>query len=366
MTHLHEPITLRGLTVPNRIWLAPMCQYSAVDGVPCDWHLAHYGARAVGRFGLIIAESTGVVPEGRISPACTGLWNDAQESAWSEIVDFVHSQGSKMGVQLNHAGRKASTVPARPDATTYATQTVPVEHGGWETVAPSPVAADNQLDPRELNRDEIRELPELFAASAERAVRAGFDTVELHAAHGYLLHQFLSPISNKREDSWGGSFEDRTRLMRLVATAVRNAIPEDMPLLVRLSATDWHPEIPSWDVEQTVTLVRMLRESGVDFIDVTTGGLVAAKVPVAPNYQVRFAEQIRKEAGVPVGAVGKITSPEQAEAILAEKRADVVLLGREALRDPNFPLRAAHELGGSSADVTFPPQYARAAWPTLR
>lgn len=366
MTHLHEPITLRGLTVPNRIWLAPMCQYSAVDGVPNDWHLAHYGARAVGRFGLIIAESTAVVPEGRISPACTGLWNDAQVDAWSKIVDFVHSQGSTMGVQLNHAGRKASTVPARPDATAYSTQTVPVEHGGWETVAPSPIAADDQLDPRELNRDEIRELPELFAAAAERAVRAGFDTVELHAAHGYLLHQFLSPISNKREDSWGGSFEDRTRLIRLVATAVRNAIPEDMPLLVRLSATDWLPEVASWDAEQTVTLVKLLREAGVDFIDVTTGGLVGATIPVAPNYQVRFAEQIKRETGAPVGAVGKITSPEQAEAILAEGRADVVLVGREALRDPNFPLRAAHELGGSSADVAFPPQYARAAWRNLR
>lgn len=366
MTHLHEPITLRGLTVPNRIWLAPMCQYSAVDGVPNDWHLAHYGARAVGRFGLIIAESTAVVPEGRISPACTGLWNDEQEAAWSRIVDFVHSQGSKMGVQLNHAGRKASTVPARPDATTYETQTVPVEHGGWETVAPSPVAADNQLDPRELTREEIRELPEAFAASAERAVRAGFDTVEIHAAHGYLLHQFLSPIANKREDSWGGSFDDRTRLIRLVATAVRTAIPDDMPLLVRISATDWREGEASWDAEQTVTLVSLLRETGVDFIDVTSGGVAAAKIPVGPNYQVRFAEQIREETGAPTGAVGMITSPHQAEAIVAEQRADVVLLGREALRDPNFPLRAAHELGGSSADVEFPPQYARAAWRTLR
>lgn len=368
MTNLHQPLTLRGLEIPNRIWLPPMCQYHCIsgDGVPEGWHFAHYGARAVGGFGLLIAESTGVTPAGRISPACTGLWNDEQEKAWAEIVDFVHSQGAKMGVQLNHAGRKASTVPALPGQPDYGSRTIPEEHGGWRPVAPSPIAGPGMATPQELDRDEIRALPEHFAAAARRAVRAGFDLVEIHAAHGYLLHQFLSPLSNRRDDSWGGSFHDRTRLLSLVVTAVRAAIPEDMPLLVRLSATDWVDEEAAWDLDQTVTLAQELKTSGVDLIDVTSGGLVPAEIPVGPNYQVRFAEEIRRRAGIAVAAVGMITSPQQAEAIIAEDRADAVLIGREALRDPNFPLRAAHELGVAREKIAWPDSYHRGAWPDPR
>lgn len=368
MTNLHQPLTLRGLEIANRIWLPPMCQYHCTnrDGVPEGWHFAHYGARAVGGFGLLIAESTGVTPEGRISPACTGLWNDEQEKAWAEIVAFVHSQGAKMGVQLNHAGRKSSTVPALPSQPDYGSQTIPEEHGGWRPVAPSPVAGPNMATPKELDRDEIRALPEHFAAAARRAVRAGFDLVEIHAAHGYLLHQFLSPLTNHREDSWGGSFHDRTRLLSLVVTAVRGVIPDDMPLLVRLSATDWVDDEPAWDLEQTVTLAQELKTAGVDLIDVTSGGLVPAEIPVGPNYQVRFAEEIRRRADVPTAAVGMITSPQQAEAIIAEDRADAVLVGREALRDPNFPLRTAHELGVAREKIAYPDSYHRGAWPDPR
>lgn len=364
MTHLHQPITLRGLEIANRIWLPPMCQYHCTnqDGVPEDWHFVHYGARAVGGFGLVIAESTAVTPEGRISPACTGLWNDEQEAAWAKIVDFAHSQGTKMGIQLNHAGRKASTVPWLPGQPDYGSDTVPEEHGGWQPVAPSPLPGPNMATPRELNRDEIRALPEHFAQAAQRAVRAGFDVIEIHGAHGYLLHQFLSPVSNKREDSWGGSFHDRTRLISLVVTAVRGVIPEDMPLLVRLSATDWVSDEPSWDLDQTATLAVELQTAGADLIDVTSGGLVPAKIPVAPNYQVRFAEEIRDRTGIPTAAVGLITSPAQAEAIIAEDRADAVLIGREGLRDPHFPLRAAHELGLRHEKIAYPDSYHRGAW----
>lgn len=362
MTRLHDPITLRGLEIPNRIWLSPMCQYSAVDGLPNQWHATHYGARAVGGFGLLIAEATGIVPEGRISPKCTGLWNDEQQEAWAGIVDFVHDQGSKMGIQLQHAGRKASTVPMLPDQVEYETETIPVEHGGWQAVGPSPIAADNQLAPRELDRDEIRAIPDQFAAAARRAVEAGFDTVQLHAGHGYLLHQFLSPLSNSRTDSWGGSFDNRTRLIRLVATAVRAAIPEEMPLMARITATDWISDKPSWDADQTVTLVKLLKEAGVDFIDVTTGGLVNAEIPVGPNYQVKFAEKIKREAGIPTSAVGLITEPWQAEAIVMENRADAVCLGREALRNSMWPAFAAREFGRSAARIDFPPQYFRALW----
>lgn len=364
MTSLLEPLTLRGLTTKNRIWLPPMCQYHCTnsDGVPEAWHQVHYGARAIGGFGMIIAESTGVTAEGRISPLCTGLWNDEQESAWAGIVDFVHTQGAKMAIQLNHAGRKSSTVPNLPDQPTYASETVPESAGGWQPVAPSEIPGDGMAAPHMMTREEIFDLPEHFAAAAERAVRAGFDAIEIHGAHGYLLHQFLSPISNQRTDSWGGSFGDRTRLIRLVATAVRAVIPEEMPLIMRLSATDWIDDEPSWDLDQTVTLVGLLEEAGVDLVNVSTGGLVSAPIPVAPNYQVRFAEEIRRRTGVPTAAVGLITEPSQAEAIVAEGRADVVLIGREALRDPNWPLRAEDTLGGKKAQVEMPASYHRAAW----
>lgn len=364
MNHVLEPFTLRGMTTKNRIWLPPMCQYHCfnLDGVPEAWHFAHYGARAIGGFGLITAESTGIVPEGRISPKCTGLWNDEQEAAWAKIVDFAHTQGTKMSIQLNHAGRKASTVAARPGEELFDTQTIPEDRGGWQPVAPSPIAGDNMAVPREMDRDEIRELPDHFAAAARRAVRAGFDAVEIHGAHGYLLHQFLSPISNERTDSWGGSFDNRTRLIRLVTTAVRTAVGDEIPVIVRLSATDWIDDRSSWDLDQTITLASLLKDAGADFISVTSGGITSAYMPMGPNYQVRFADEIRKHTEVPTGAVGLITEPAQAEAIVAEGRADTVLIGRAALRDPQWPLRAAHELGVGRHDIDYPGSYVRGAW----
>ncbi|NLF90886.1 MAG: NADH:flavin oxidoreductase/NADH oxidase [Corynebacterium marinum] len=363
MTSLFSPLRLRDLEIRNRVWLPPMCQYHAfdADGTPEDWHTVHYGARAAGGFGLIIAESTGVVPEGRISPLCTGLWNDRQEEAWARIVRFAHSQGAKMGIQLNHAGRKASTVPARPGQKPVDdTGTIPVSHGGWVALGPSAVANDGLAVPREMTPAEIQAVPGQFAASAERAVRAGFDTVEIHGAHGYLLHQFLTPLANHRTDEWGGSFDNRTRLIRRVAAAVRAAIPEGMPLIVRLSATDWIDG--AWDLAQTVSLAGLLRDEGVDLIDVTTGGAARADIPVGPGYQVPFAAEIRRGAGIPTAAVGLITEPQQAQEILDESLADAVLIGRAALLDAAWPLRAAHELGLRREEIPYPGSYARASF----
>lgn len=353
---MNESLTLRGLEIPNRMWLPPMCQYSAVDGVPTDWHKVHYGARAVGGFGLVIVESTGVVPEGRISPRCLGLWNDEQRDEFTVVVDFIHSQGSRAGIQLNHAGRKSSTYPPLPGEDHG---TVPLNEGGWHPVGPSPVAFPGLAVPNELDRDEIRALPDHFAAAARRAVDAGFDVIEIHAAHGYLLHQFLSPLSNQRTDSWGGSYENRTRLLKLVITAVRTAIPDNMPLFVRISATDWITDEPAWTLEQSITLASELESAGVDLVDVSTGANAPADIPVGPNYQVRFAEAIRRKAGVPTSAVGMITEPAQAEAIVAEGRADAVMIGREALRYPQWPLRAQHAL---HVEPEMPAQYNRAGW----
>ncbi|QGU05858.1 NADH:flavin oxidoreductase/NADH oxidase [Corynebacterium comes] len=361
MTSLFTSLRLRDLEIPNRVWLPPMCQYHAfdADGTPEDWHMVHYGARAAGGFGLIIAESTGVVPEGRISPLCTGLWNDRQEEAWARIVRFAHSQGSKIGIQLNHAGRKASTVPARPgQKPVNDTDTIPVGHGGWVAIAPSAIANDGLAVPREMTAAEIEAIPGQFAASAERAVRAGFDTIEIHGAHGYLLHQFLTPLANHRTDEWGGSFENRTRLILQVVDAVRKVIPEGMPMIVRLSATDWIEG--AWDLEQTISLAGLLREEGADLIDVTTGGAAKATIPVGPGYQVRFAAEIRRRAGIPTAAVGMITDPEQAEQILDDSLADAVLIGRAALRDAAWPLRAAHELGIDREKIPYPGSYWRA------
>lgn len=363
MTSLFEPIRIRDLEIRNRMWLPPMCQYHAfdADGTPEDWHTVHYGARAAGGFGMIIAESTGITSEGRISPLCTGLWNDRQEQAWARIVQFAHSQGAKMGIQLNHAGRKASTVPARPGQKPVDdTDTLPVGHGGWEIVGPSAVANDGLAVPRELTIAEIEALPGQFAASAERAVRAGFDTIEIHGAHGYLLHQFLTPLANQRTDDWGGSFDNRTRLIRTVVRAVREVIPTGMPLLMRLSATDWIDG--AWDLDQTVALAELLKEDGVDLIDVTTGGAAPAEIPVGPGYQVRFAEEIRERAGIPTAAVGMITESGQAQDIVTGSLADAVLIGRAALRDASWPLRTAHELGRTREEIPYPGSYWRAAW----
>ncbi|QNN54294.1 NADH:flavin oxidoreductase/NADH oxidase [Nocardioides mesophilus] len=354
MTHLFSPVHLRDTTVRNRVWVAPMCQYSAVDGVPNDWHLVHLGSFARGGAGLVLTEATAVSPEGRISPVDTGIWNDAQRDAWVPIVEFVHGQGAVAGIQLAHAGRKASTRPPFEGR-----GVVPVEEGGWETVAPSAVEYPGLAVPRALSIAEIDQVVDDFVAAARRSIEAGFDVLEIHAAHGYLLHQFLSPLSNRRQDEYGGPLAGRSRLLLRVVEAVRAAVPAMTPLLVRLSATDWVEG--GWTPEESVALARLLREAGVDLVDVSSGGNAPAEIPVGPGYQVAFARQIREEAGIPTGAVGLITEPKQAEEVLADGAADVVLLARALLRDPHWALRAAHELGVRVGEgVDWPKQYLRA------
>ncbi len=355
MSALFEPFTLRSLTTRNRVWLAPMCQYSCVDGMPNDWHLVHLGARAVGGFGLLFTEASAVLPEGRISPEDAGIWNDAQAEAWARVVDFVHDQGAAIGVQLAHAGRKASTY--RPWAETSGS--VAADAGGWTAVAPSAVPFEGYADPVALTTTEIAAVVTAFADAARRAVGAGFDTVELHAAHGYLLHQFLSPLSNHRDDQYGGSFDARVRLVLETVDAVRSAIPEEMPLVVRISGTDWIEG--GWDLEQSTRLAALLREHGVDLVDVSSGGNAAASIPVGPGYQVPLAAGVRT-SGIATGAVGLVTEPDQAEAIVADGEADVVLLARAALREPSWPLRAAHVLGVPDDEAAWPDQYARGVW----
>ncbi|WP_210508628.1 NADH:flavin oxidoreductase/NADH oxidase [Naasia sp. SYSU D00057] len=354
---LFTPLTLRGVTARNRIWVAPMCQYSVDrhDGVPTEWHLVHLGSLARGGAGGVIVEATAVVPEGRITPEDTGLWNDEQAEAWRPIVRFLHGQGAVAGIQLAHAGRKASTW--RPWAPVSGS--VPLDQGGWPTVAPSAVAFDGYAEPSALDAAGIDAVVDAFAAATRRAVEAGFDLVEVHAAHGYLLHQFLSPLSNFREDEYGGSLENRARLLLRVVRAVREAAGADAPVLVRFSGTDWAHG--GWTVEDTAAVADWCREAGADLFDVSSAGLVpGVDIPVGPGYQVHLAEHVREAIESPVGAVGLITDPHQAEEIVASGRADVVLLARELLRDPHFPLRAAHELG-AQLDY-WPPQYLRARW----
>lgn len=358
MTSLFDPITLQELTLGNRIWLSPMCQYSVdrQDGVPTDWHLVHLGSRAALGYGLILTEATAVTPEGRISPQDTGLWNDEQVSAWRRIVDFVHGQGTAIGVQLAHAGRKASTY-----APWLGQNSVPAPEGGWPTVAPSAVAFGDYARPTALTQAQIADLVGSFADAARRADQAGFDVVEVHAAHGYLLHQFLSPLANTRTDQYGGSFDNRVRLLLAVVDAVRAAWPAGKPLLVRISATDWIDG--GWSVAESTELAGRLREHGVDLIDTSSGGLdPAQEIAVGPGYQVSFARDVRTKGAVATGAVGLITEPAQAQAILDEGSADVVLLARAALREPAWPLRAAHELGVPRDEAPYPPQYVRGAW----
>lgn len=355
MTLLFSPLTLRGTTFANRAWLAPMCQYSAVDGSPNDWHLVHLGARAAGGFGLLIAEATAVVPEGRISPQDTGLWHDLHIAEWRRITDFVHERGTLVGVQLAHAGRKASTFSPFAGGR----GSVPVDEGGWATVGPSATAFPGLATPRALTVDEIASIPAAFAAAARRADDAGFDVVELHAAHGYLLHQFLSPLSNERDDEYGGSLENRARLLVETTDAVRAAWPDHKPLFVRLSATDWVEG--GLTVEDVALVAKELGGHGVDLVDVSTGGNAPAQIPVGPGYQVPAAHEVRATSGLPVAAVGLLTDPAQAEAVLVDGSADAILLGREGLRDPSWPLRAAHELGVAD-DAAWQPQYLRATW----
>lgn len=352
---LLEPLTLRGLEIPNRVWASPMCQYSADGhGTPVDWHLVHLGQLALGGAGLVLTEATSVEPDGRISPDDTGLWHDGHVEAWEPITRFVRAQGARVGVQLAHAGRKASTA-----APWMGGGIVPPGAGGWETLGPSPVAFGDLPAPREMTGADLARVTAAFAAAAGRAVAAGFEVVEIHAAHGYLLHQFLSPVSNRRTDEYGGSFEGRTRWPLEVIDAVRAAWPEDRPLLVRVSATDWAPEgTDGWTLDDTVAFAAVLRERGVDLVDCSSGGsLPDARIPVGPGYQVPFAEAVRAKAGLPTGAVGMITDAAQAEAIVADGRADAVLLARQLLRDPAWPRTAAAELGGS---IRWPVQYQRA------
>jgi 2,4-dienoyl-CoA reductase-like NADH-dependent reductase (Old Yellow Enzyme family) len=335
-TLLHTPLKLRDLEVSNRWIMAPMCQYSAVDGLVQNWHRHHYVERSYGGVGLIVVEATAVQARGRISPADLGLWNDVQRDAFRALVEEVHAGGAKIGVQLAHAGRKASTfVPWEGSGA------VPREMGGWTVVAPSEGAFDPTYpEPVALDKAEIDALVADFASAARRAVEAGFDTVEIHGAHGYLLHQFLSPLTNKRTDAYGGSAENRFRLILEVTRAVRKVLPTGMPLMVRLSATDWVEG--GWDVDQSVTLVKLLKAEGVDFVDISSGGVVpGVKIPVGPGYQVPLAARIRREGGLPTGAVGLITEAAQADSILTAGDADAVLVGRLLLRDPHYPNKSA-------------------------
>ncbi|SDQ80878.1 NADH:flavin oxidoreductase/NADH oxidase [Microbacterium sp. cf332] len=352
MSQLFSPLTVRAVEVRNRLWVAPMCQYSAREGVPNDWHLVHLAQFASGGAGLVMAEATAVVPEGRITPDDTGIWNDEQRDAWRPIVTAIHDRGAVAAIQLAHAGRKASTYP--PFAPSRGT--VPAEEGGWRPLAPSAVAFDGYTRPDELDAAQIDALVDAFADGARRSVEAGFDVLEIHAAHGYLLHEFLSPLSNQRTDAYGGSLENRARLLLRIVESVRAAAP-DAPLFVRFSATDWADG--GWDVADTATVSTWARERGADLVDVSSGGLVAHQsITTGPGYQVPFAREIRRATGLPTSAVGEITSGTQAEDILAAGDADAIMAGREWLRDPHFGLRAADELGEDA--TIWPPQYVRA------
>jgi 2,4-dienoyl-CoA reductase-like NADH-dependent reductase (Old Yellow Enzyme family) len=353
MPGLFDPLAIRDLKFANRVFVSPMCQYSSRDGYANDWHFVHLGSRAVGGAGLVMTEATAVLPEGRISPQDLGIWDDRHMEMLGRIVSFIHEQGSIAGMQLAHAGRKAST--SRPweghDA-------VPVSKGGWrKVVAPSALPfSDTYPMPQALTLDGIQEVVAAFAAAARRACQVGFRVIEIHAAHGYLIHEFLSPLSNRREDDYGGSFENRTRLCREIVAAVRSAWPKELPLFLRISATDWVDT--GWNIKESVSLAGELKELGVDLIDCSSGGNVPhATIPVGPGYQTAFAERIRREAEIMTGAVGMITSPVQADHIIQTGQADAVIMAREFLRNPYWPLQAAREL---DQPIAWPVQYLRA------
>ena len=353
MPTLFDPFTTRGLVLPHRIIVSPMCEYSSVDGFATDWHLVHLGSRAVGGAALVITEATAVTAEGRISPYDLGIYKDAHVEMLQRIIGFIHGQGSAAGMQLAHAGRKAST--ARPWEGGSA---VAEPEGGWIPVAPGSEPFSKTFPiPRALETEEIRGIVDAFRDAAIRARDAGFDMLELHGAHGYLIHEFLSPITNKRTDRYGGSFENRIRLCVEVTDAVREVWPEHSPLWLRISATDWVPG--GWDVDEAVELARRVREHGVDLIDCSSGGLALnQQIRLGPGYQVPFAERIRREAHIATGAVGLITTAQQADEIIRQEKADCVLLAREMLRDPYFPLHAAQQLG---VKLPWPAQYLRVA-----
>lgn len=352
MSSLFTSLTIRDVELKNRIAVSPMCQYSSVDGMPTDWHLVHLGTRAVGGAGLVMMEATAVSPEGRISPDDAGIWSDKHAEAYKRITSFINSQNSIPGIQLAHAGRKASTYsPWKGNGR------VDFEEGGWQTMAPSAIPfTDNYPQPEEMTLNDIRMVIQQFKDAALRALKAGFKLIELHMAHGYLVHEFLSPLSNHRKDEYGGSLENRCRFALEIAETVRNSILAGVPLFVRISALDWKEH--GWDADQSVVLASRLKEAGVDLIDCSSGGNVMdAKIQAGPGYQVPFAEKIKKETRIMTGAVGFITSPAQAETIIRTGQADIVLLAKEMLRDPYWPLHAAKEL---KAEINWPKQYLRA------
>jgi 2,4-dienoyl-CoA reductase-like NADH-dependent reductase (Old Yellow Enzyme family) len=352
MSRLFSPLTLRGVTFKNRIFVSPMCQYSCREAIPTDWHLVHLGSRAVGGAAMVMAEATAVAPEGRISPFDTGLWSDRQTDAFKPVTAFIKAQGCVAGIQLAHAGRKAST-----DAPWRQGRTLPGDAGGWQPLAPSALPfSENSPVPREMSAADIEAVVDQFETAATRALEAGFEVLELHMAHGYLLHEFLSPLSNRRPDAFGGSLDNRMRLPLQVAQAARRRWPEALPLFVRISCTDWVDG--GWDLAQSLTLCRKLKQIGVDLIDCSSAALVPhAEIPAGPGFQVPFAQAIRSGAQIASGAVGLITDPAQAEQIVATGQADAVLLARAMLRDPYWPLHAARAL---RAQITWPVQYERA------
>ena len=354
MTHkLFSPWTLRSVTVPNRICVAPMCQYSTPDGVAGDWHMVHLGSRAVGGAGLVMAEAASISPEGRISPRDLGIWTDAQAQALAPIVAFMKAHGAVAAIQIAHAGRKASTQPPFLGGHTIAPDT----EGGWKPLGPSALPfSHSHTPPHAMDAQDLEKVRKDFVTAAQRALTAGFQVLELHMAHGYLLHSFLSPVSNQRTDNYGGSLENRMRLALEITAAVRAVWPEDLPLWVRISATDWVPS--GWDLEQSVVLSKALKDRGVDVIDCSSGGMTPdAIIPAGPGFQTPFASTIRQKVGIPTVAVGLITEAIQAEHLLVTEQADAVALARELLRNPYWPLHAAQKLG---VDLTWPVQYDRA------
>lgn len=352
MTSLFTPLKIKDITFSNRIAVSPMCQYSAVDGFANDWHLVHLGSRAVGGAGLVISEATAISPEGRISPQDLGIWKDEHIAGLRKITDFIHAQGSVAGIQLAHAGRKASTT-----APWMQKHTLSEDEGGWKTVAPSAVAFSTTYSlPKELSVEEIEKVVYDFKDATVRSVSAGFKVLEIHAAHGYLIHQFLSPLSNFRKDHYGGSFENRIKILLDVIDAVQQVWPSGYPILVRISATDWTED--GWTIEDSVKLATVLQKMGVDLIDCSTGGNISsAKIPLNAGYQVPFSEELKKQTNILSAAVGLITTAAQAEEIISSGKADMVFLAREMLRDPYFPQKAAQELG---VDLKWPVQYERA------
>jgi 2,4-dienoyl-CoA reductase-like NADH-dependent reductase (Old Yellow Enzyme family) len=352
MSQLFSPLKLRDLVMRNRVFVSPMCQYSSIDGMPTDWHFVHLGSRAVGGAGLVMVEASAVSPEGRISPDDSGIWSDAQGQAFRRITSFIRAHGAAPAIQLAHAGRKAST-----DAPWRGGKPLNAHERGWQPIAPSPIAFDAAYAvPREMTARDIDAVVRQFADAARYSLAGGFEVVEIHMAHGYLMHEFLSPLSNHRTDDFGGSLANRTRVPLRVARAVRDVWPAKWPVFVRISATDWVQG--GWDLPQSIELARMLKDLGIDLIDCSSGAIVpGVRIPLESGYQVPFAEAIRREARIATGAVGLITAPRQAEQIIATGKADAVLLARAMLRDPYWPLHAAREL---DAEIEWPNQYARA------